>query len=47
MKNKTENHFSPYPRLRKKLAINYGSTACRPNLNTLTYKIVKLLINVQ
>jgi hypothetical protein len=22
--NKTENHFSPYPRLRKKLAINCG-----------------------
>jgi hypothetical protein len=28
--NKTENHFSPYPRLRKKLAINCGRT-----LNTL------------
>jgi hypothetical protein len=26
-KNKTENHFSPYPCLRKKLAINCGRTA--------------------
>jgi hypothetical protein len=25
--NKTENHFSPYPRLRKKFAINCGRTA--------------------
>jgi hypothetical protein len=25
--NKSENHFSPYPRLRKKLAINCGRTA--------------------
>jgi hypothetical protein len=25
-RNKTENHFSPYPRLRKKLAINCGRT---------------------
>jgi hypothetical protein len=33
--NKTENHFSPYPRLRKKLAINCGRTACQPTSNTL------------
>jgi hypothetical protein len=35
LKNKTENHFSPYPRLRKKIAINCGRTAWRPTLNTL------------